>query len=462
MTTSAMPRLRRLLLGACALAASFAAPASAEAYRLQAGDVVEFTILGTPGLKQRAPVGIDGQIRIPVGGSFTAAGRTLEEVQGDIVENLKSKLLSVGADPKGDTIWKIIYPEEIALDIVEYQPIYLTGDIFAPGAQGFRSGLTVRQAASVAGGYNLFRTRVENPVEIIGIEKAYDGLLVAYVAAQAREIRLQAELAGDTPPDFAALASTRLDPSVAERFARTETEEFSNRVTAREKQRAAIRQAISQSERRAAILTEQQDNAEKEIANYEADLTRVENLFKRGLVQAGQFNEAQRAILLASSRSLEVSSEASRLEREVIDLRRDLEKVDSDSRLAILDEMRTTHVALLDTQARLREMSEKIAFFAPLSAGESRYEARPKVRIVRQTSGKAETIDADEDTALAPGDVVEITLAGSSETYGPGEVGQGAPFASSGSSVPVGSGTAAPASAAATVPATPDAPAPSN
>ena len=46
MTTSAMPRLRRLLLGACALAASFAAPASAEAYRLQAGDVVEFTLHG--------------------------------------------------------------------------------------------------------------------------------------------------------------------------------------------------------------------------------------------------------------------------------------------------------------------------------------------------------------------------------------------------------------------------------
>ena len=49
----------------------------------------------------------------------------------------------------------IMHPEfrrRVAVDVSEYSPVYVSGDVSKPGAYPFRPGITIRQAIAIAGG----------------------------------------------------------------------------------------------------------------------------------------------------------------------------------------------------------------------------------------------------------------------------------------------------------------------
>ncbi|SDO93363.1 polysaccharide export outer membrane protein [Aureimonas jatrophae] len=402
----AFSSLRSGVLAVAGLAVTLGA-AVAQDYRLQPGDVVDFRIVGNESLSQRAAVTSDGTVRIPLAGQFKAAGQTIDGLRDEIVAALRNTSYPSGVDAQGGAIWNVIYPEGVLVDVAEYQPVYISGDVLTPGAQPFRFGMTVRQAVALAGGYSAFRSRQDPSLDLAGSQDAYLDALSRVTEAQVDILRIQSELANALEPDFAGLAVGDLDAPTVDRIKQTAQQRFQADVDDRVRAKAAISEAIQSAETRAQLLTQSQKNLEAETRNYEEELRRVEELLRKGLTQVARLNDAQRAVFLVSTRSLETSAEVARLQRELVDLRRSLEKVDTDGRMTNLAALQEARVTLSKAQADLGKAMERRNM---QSASSLTGDQRPSLMLVRRNGDDFTRSDVGEDVPLMPGDTIEIRL----------------------------------------------------
>ena len=87
----------------------------------------------------------------------------------------------------------VIDPEEITVDIAEYRPVYVSGDVSKPGELAFRLGMTVRQAVALAGGYDLLRFRADrDPImQVADLRSEYETLWTEFGRAQVRIWRVR-------------------------------------------------------------------------------------------------------------------------------------------------------------------------------------------------------------------------------------------------------------------------------
>jgi polysaccharide biosynthesis/export protein len=191
---------------------TLAVPALAE-YRIAVGDVIDFSVAGVPDLKQKAPVDIDGKVTLPLAGSMSAAGLTISELRSKIAAVLSQREFRQRGYNKVER--DVISGEEITLAIAEYRPIYVNGDVSRPGSQVYRPGLTARQAVSLAGGYDLLRSRIEDPIlQTADLQGKYTTVWVDYAKELARAKRLKAELGQAVDAEEKELASIPLSQSV--------------------------------------------------------------------------------------------------------------------------------------------------------------------------------------------------------------------------------------------------------
>jgi protein involved in polysaccharide export with SLBB domain len=81
----------------------------------------------------------DGTLSLPLAGKVPAAGQTLDDLTGTVAAALRER-------------GGLRRAPDLALSVVTYRPIYVTGDVAQPGAYEGRPGLTALQAATLAGG----------------------------------------------------------------------------------------------------------------------------------------------------------------------------------------------------------------------------------------------------------------------------------------------------------------------
>lgn len=130
-----------LTLGGCTTVSKDAAPSVAELreYRLGAGDGLRLIFYGEDKLNGEYRIAADGRLALPLVGQVEAGGRTLIELQ----EAIRAAYARGGylLDPK------------VAVEIIEYRPFFVLGEVNAPGQYPFIPGMTVRQAIATAKGY---------------------------------------------------------------------------------------------------------------------------------------------------------------------------------------------------------------------------------------------------------------------------------------------------------------------
>ncbi|MFC6746256.1 polysaccharide biosynthesis/export family protein [Methylobacterium persicinum] len=141
-----MIRALPFLLAAVALCA--AGPARAT-YRLGPGDVVEVSVLGVQDYRRRVTVDVDGAVALPLVGEIPAEGLAVGDLRRRITEGLVAG--------------RALKNPDVTVELVEYRPFYVSGDVARPGAIPYRPGLTARVAVALAGGYDALRFRSENP-----------------------------------------------------------------------------------------------------------------------------------------------------------------------------------------------------------------------------------------------------------------------------------------------------------
>ncbi|WP_182087282.1 polysaccharide biosynthesis/export family protein [Aureimonas sp. ME7] len=398
------PRLPFRFAASLGALLAVASVARADEYRLQPGDSVDFAVLGVAQLQRRIVVSQDGEVRVPIGGAFRAAGRTIDELRADIVDKLKSASYPAGVDEQGSPVWNVIYPEGVLVEIGDYLPIYVSGDVLTPGSQAFRFGMTVQQATTVAGGFSAFRSRQDHSLEEAGIESEMQDALAAEFRARLRIARLEAELVGAAALDFGAISGTGLPAPLVAELKTLERQQFDARRDDHAKSRENLATSLRSAQSRFDYLRQSQVNLQAETANYEGEVRRVQDLLRKGLTPVERLNEAQRAMFLVSTRSLDTSAEVAKMEREIADLERATQKLDDDVRMENLAALQDASGEAARAGAAIEAVERKRALLRTNGA------EGPRIVLARRDGERIVRMDAGPDTGLMPGDLLEVAL----------------------------------------------------
>ncbi|RWO63348.1 MAG: hypothetical protein EOS14_02490 [Mesorhizobium sp.] len=379
-------------------------------YRLQTGDVIGFAVIGYPEMQKRAVIDQSGVIVLPALGPLNVLGKTIGDVRKEVIEVLKPKSLPQrSAD--GTETWTGFYPDQIVVDIEEYRPVYIDGDIASPGIQPFRPGMTVRQAVAAGGGYQLGRGELQNPeMTAADLGGRLHILRIRYQESEIKAARIEAQLSGARAIE---LPDAERDPSLEPRrdeALQQEGKHLEAVYADQEKERASIKLAATKAAERMGYLKEQQKADQAGAAADAAELDRLKKLFEKGLVQITSVNSAQRAVLLSATRALQTNAEIARLERDQGDLQRSLDKLIDQGRIDLLANLQTERAAMTQMRAEMDSLTKQIAYVMQMRSDLVGEGDRITIGVTRSTDGRAATTEATEDTLLAPGDTITITL----------------------------------------------------
>ncbi len=105
---------------------------------LEVGAKLKVDVFEEPNLSGTFEVGTDGFIGFPLVGRIRALGRTPEALRSDLNRRLADGYLK---NPR------------TTIAVLNYQPIFVHGEVRRGGEFPYKSGLTFRDAIAVAGGY---------------------------------------------------------------------------------------------------------------------------------------------------------------------------------------------------------------------------------------------------------------------------------------------------------------------
>jgi len=389
-----------------ALASTTALKAEADDYRLGPQDKVRIKIFEWRATRDEIfewkalndvfVVGANGNLSLPFAGEVTAAGQTPTEISEQIGDRLMERM-GLGRRP------------DASVEVVEFRPFFILGEITQPGAFPYRPDLTILQAVSLAGGLRreadrfmrLERERIQSRGEIslIGLER---------LTLLARRARLEAEINGAEKISFPEDLTGLGDDVVAMQSMTQERFIFESRQRAIQTQIQALDDLNNFLEAELVALEKQLGFLDTQIASIEKELANVTSLVARGIAPAPRQMELERA--LAGMRSQRLTAETSLLRARQEISRSELQKV----------QLRTSHAnevatSLRETEASLAATNRKAdtalhllhesELLAPVPSEQVKY------TILRtDESGNPVVILANESTPVLPGDTIKVEV----------------------------------------------------
>jgi polysaccharide export outer membrane protein len=118
-------------------------------YRLGAGDQLRITVFGETELTGQYVVSSGGTIAFPLLGEVQAGGMTLAELSSSLREKLQGGF---------------VRNPNLAVEVMNYRPYYILGEVRTPGTYPYVANLTVLNAVATSQG---FTTRANQDVVFI-------------------------------------------------------------------------------------------------------------------------------------------------------------------------------------------------------------------------------------------------------------------------------------------------------
>lgn len=107
-------------------------------YRLGVGDKLKVEVFGEPELTGESEVNASGNISLPLLGDVPAKGTTLDQFSGSLRQKLQQGYIK---NP------------QLSVQVLNYRPIYVQGEVRHGGEFPFKAGLSIADAVALAGGY---------------------------------------------------------------------------------------------------------------------------------------------------------------------------------------------------------------------------------------------------------------------------------------------------------------------
>ena len=111
---------------------------SADNYVLGPNDRIRLKVYGESDITGEYEIGNTGQVSIPLAGHIKAAGSTTRQLEKAIASALAKGIVR---DPR------------VNVEVAQYRPYYILGEVKKSGEYPYRHGLTVLDAVASAGGF---------------------------------------------------------------------------------------------------------------------------------------------------------------------------------------------------------------------------------------------------------------------------------------------------------------------
>ena len=397
------PLCVRASLAALGVLQLLAAPAFSAEYLLGPQDKLRLKVVewraGKAEYYEWTPFGAEyivnpaGRVSLPMIGEITAEGRTSDQLARAITAELYKRTGFMGA-------------QEAAVEIVQYRPFYVLGDVERPGEFNFRPGLSVLQAVGVAGGlHRPSEAGMREQINAAGnVEAARLELWRTYI----RRARLEAELAEQNtitlPPE---LANKDIGILLAE-----EATILITRRDALQSQLTALSELRSLYEKEITSLQSKLVTQEKQVVLAQRELNTVGALVDKGLAVTSRQFALERTTADLQSGMLDVQTALVRAQQEVRKTERDATDLVKDGKAKASSELREAKASIEQLINRMNT-SETLVAEATTSPRMAQYESGGKSLsywIQRRKDGAMATFRADDGTLVEPGDVVRVEV----------------------------------------------------
>lgn len=381
----------------------------ASGYRLSVGDQVEVSAAGLPELTFQSTIELSGHLVLPLGDLIEAAGMTLPELRSRIREAMQDQVIL--RQVAGDFVPVTVPSEKLAVQVSEYRPVYLMGDVTEPGEQIFRPGMTVRQVIARGGGFDLFGRKNRPTVkETSDLRREVDRLRYALAREVARNRFLRLEAGVTEQSDTIGDEDAQRLPAAAS-FSTLEGKRAQARTERDERELVHLGELIELIEVQRERLIEQRELESVAVEQDREELKRLQGLTERGLALMPRLMEARRALNSSTESFLEATQALGNLERDskTVALQRDNFTAARTSQY--LRELADSELQLRQIRSDLANAKHTLSHAEGLSMQSATAgDATVIIRIARVIDGVERLLDADYGSAVRPADVVVIEV----------------------------------------------------
>ena len=374
-------------------------PAQAETpYQFGPGDVLTISVFGQQGLSGRFKTSAEGNISYPLLGEIAVANLTSAELELKISHLLAEQLPAVG---------------RISVQVAEYAPVFVLGDIERPGRYEFRPGMIALELMALGGGMKrLLLDPQHDPIlQLISLEQDLsDQRLVRYGEAATRA-RLLAEIDGrdfdgtidpaDDQPIMLAQKKRLLQDEQA--LFRVRADVLVNREKALKQQRDSYNQEISALAQSIALHSD-------ELKLIGQEVNTAQGLVDRGLATEPRLLALKRELSATKRNALELQSFLARAHQHQLAVELQIEELHNTRANELAQSLRDLDAAIGRAEEKLSATSSTLA--ALRSGGGRRSPTEPAsitFEAVRLVKGEYHTVQIGERDRLEPRDILQVS-----------------------------------------------------
>lgn len=398
--------------GALLVAASLAMPQLAAAGDYQLGpqdklnirvaewQTVDGTFRDWSALNGEYSVGPSGTLSVPFVGDMQAAGKTTAEVASAIGLALQRKL-ALPDKP------------EASVEMAQFRPFYISGEVQNPGQFPFVPDLTVLKAVSIAGGIR--RNADYGPQlgkDLVTAKGSFDIYDDQRIRLLVKRARIDADLAGKTTfevPKEIEGGDPKLATIVADETAILVSDQKSLKLKldALDDLKGVLQSEIESLQKKIANQQKQVDLAEKQAES-------IGPLAQKGLVANARLLSSQQSVTDLQGKILDYETailtakqSISKAEQDAIDARNSLNSTLTANRQQAEADLNEATLKAGMQKGLIAQASD------PATAASITGDEEPALlySLVRVADGKTSEIEAKEDTPVLPGDVIKVKLA---------------------------------------------------
>jgi polysaccharide export outer membrane protein len=337
-----------------------------------------------------------GTIAIPVLGSVAIGDRDDAQLAAEIAKRLKDKIGLVEAPTA-------------TVEIVDYAPIYVVGDVSRPGEYKFNFGLTVLQALAIGGGEVRSTGAFQSSMDVTRLVGDVRELDDSIIRSDAKIERLEAEMAGAKTLDFS--RQSKAGDQFAAAIYGQEQVIFAARTNVLERKSKSLLELSDLLQQEIHVLDEKTKSTDANIKSMQQQVDSTAMLVAKGAVVATRQADVERVLRGYQDDRLDIVTSIMRARQSISQTTRDLQALYDERQTEVASELQSERASLVQLKVK-RETSQKLMMdnMVAMAAAPGQLE-KPQISfsIVRKENGTMSQIDASETTGLLPGDVVKVT-----------------------------------------------------
>lgn len=316
-------------------------PADTVSIRMVAWDSATLSFVRFDEIEGDYTIAPNGKLLLPLIGPVDAAGRT-PSVLSEMLSVFLQQSIGLAEEPSA------------SVEVAEYRPVYILGDVQRPGAYEFQPGLRVDQAIALAGGLRRAEDLSDGAVRTaVRDQGTLRETQIQQVQFAVRAARLEAETAGAEEIVIPAGLRHPDGPSALEEAVARETRLFNSR-------RESLVRAIGALDETEALLMREESALEAKLGGLNTQLELLttqleatEQLVERGLARQPQLVQIQSSLIEMQSRQTDVETALFRAQQSQTEVARDRIDLETRRQETSLAELQTVKSQMAQFQTRI-------------------------------------------------------------------------------------------------------------